>query len=134
MKPPAVDRDLTLSPEFHRKDITRCACCGKGVAHTGLPFFYRVTIERFGLDANACRRRNAMEEFFMPAPGLAEVFSTGEPLGKRFDLTARLLICETCSMNQTCVAALNERGPEDEDDDEVDNPLAAAAEPKAVPS
>ena len=29
-------------------DFTKCRLCGKGVAHTNVPLFYRVKIERMG--------------------------------------------------------------------------------------
>jgi hypothetical protein len=110
----AVDQELKLRPEFRREQVKKCAKCGKGLAHSGLPLFWRVTIERFGFDADVCRRADAMERYFNNLE-LAAVFSTGEPLAKRFSLSQELLICEPCAMEFTCVAALAEL---DRDEDE----------------
>ena len=42
---------------MHRKDFKPCAICHKGVMHTGLPLFWRVHIERIGVDMQAAQRR-----------------------------------------------------------------------------
>jgi hypothetical protein len=98
-------RDVQLSGEFHRREITKCVCCGKGLSHGGLPLFWRVTLERFGLDAGAVRRTGAMEQYF-DSPAIAEVFSTGEPLGRRVDLSGPMLLCEPCVMDGARIVAL----------------------------
>ena len=46
-----------------RTDFKPCANCGKGVAHTGLPLFWVVEIQRFGIDAQAVQRQHGMEQF-----------------------------------------------------------------------
>ena len=112
-RPPDVTDVVKLQPEFQREDVKKCCHCGLGLAHTGLPFFYRVTIERFALNADACRRADGMERYFGNVE-LAKVFSTGEPLGKRFDLGVDLLLCEKCSMDShLCFAVLLEKAAGD---------------------
>jgi len=40
-----------------RKHIT-CSHCNKPFSHSGLPLFWKVTIERFGANAAAIRRQH----------------------------------------------------------------------------
>ena len=57
---------------MHRKDFKPCAICHKGVMHTGLPLFWRVHIERIGVDMQAAQRQQGLEQFFGgTSPGAA---------------------------------------------------------------
>lgn len=102
------------APNMHRKDFKACAICHKGMMHTGLPLFWRVRIERMGVDMTAAQRQHGMEQFFGgSAPGavaLADVFSDGAPIATPLDEAKTVLVCETCAMSDTCVAYLSERG------------------------
>lgn len=78
-------------------DFKPCVLCGKGVMHTGLPLFYRVKIERLGINVGEVQRAHGMEQFFGGAVGVARVFH--DP-----DLTTvvmpevEMLVCEDCSV------------------------------------
>jgi hypothetical protein len=113
MSAPAATRAcVRIEPaEIQRRDLRKCGLCEKGLMHTGLPLFYRVTIERFGVDAGAVRRLQGME-MYLGSPQLADVFSTGEPLAKPIFGPDSIYVCESCSMESIhCIAALHERMP-----------------------
>lgn len=104
---------MVSDTNMHRKDFKPCAICHKGVMHTGLPLFWRVHIERIGVDMQAAQRQHGLEQFFggtLPgAVALADVFSDGAPIGKPMDEGKTVLVCETCAMADMPVAELAER-------------------------
>ena len=62
-------------------ELHPCDLCGKGIIHTGVPLFYRVTVERMGVDVQAVRERRGLHDIFggRASPALLEVFApTGE--------------------------------------------------------
>jgi len=90
---------MSLPTRMDRKDFTPCAACGKGVMHTGLPLFFTIDIQRWGINLDAVQRQSGMEQFFGGAVALADVFSSGpiaQPVGGEPPL--RVLICEACAM------------------------------------
>jgi hypothetical protein len=93
--------------EIKRADIKPCAKCGKGVMHTGLPLFWRVTIERYGIDANAVRRQVGLE-MMLGSPALAAVMGPDETMAKPVMDDVILILCENCAMEDYPVAALAE--------------------------
>lgn len=100
------------------EEFTKCKGCGKGVAHTGLPIFWRVKIERMGIDGNAVRQTDAMERYFgghaggsmgQSALAVSRVFQDpiiAKPIDGIEPVTA--LLCETCSTKPLPLALLAE--------------------------
>lgn len=93
-------------------DFRPCALCKKGVAHGGVPLFYRVTIESMGIDGQAAQQAHGMEQFFGGGtkPGqiaIARAFcdpDIGVPLGK----PTVALVCQTCALEPSVLAVLQE--------------------------
>ena len=82
--------------------------------HTGLPLFYRVSIERFGIDMQAVNRRHGLEMFFGGGNGgaaLAGVMGTDDDIAKPVMDKLTLFVCENCAMDSLCVAQLAECEP-----------------------
>jgi len=50
----------------------KCSCCDKPIAHTGLPIFWKVTVERHGIDTTAVARQQGLS-VFLGSPQLANV-------------------------------------------------------------
>jgi hypothetical protein len=63
---------------FKQKDIQPCAICSKGLMHSGMPLFYRLRIERFGLDGKAVSRQAGLEHLLGGSALLANVMGPDE--------------------------------------------------------
>lgn len=100
-----------MSAQLKAGDFTPCLMCGKGVMHTGIPLFYRVKLERFGVLANEVRRVAAMEQFMGGNVGIARAFHDPE-LTQTMMPEVSGLVCETCSMKPWPVAMLAETANE----------------------
>ena len=111
---------------FKAKEIKKCARCGKGVMHTGLPLFWTVEIQRHGVDAGAVQRRHGLETFFGGGSSgalLAGVMGPDEDITRPITNPLQLFICEDCAMHPMPLAALAERAS---DNDEGTNSTAAS--------
>lgn len=80
-----------------RSDFTPCLICGKGVAHTGVPIFYRVKVETMGLNIAAVEREHGLEVMLGQAAPLADVFGPNESLANIVD-SGSGLICMNCGV------------------------------------
>lgn len=86
-------------------ELQPCALCGQGLMHNGLPLFWRIRLERFGVDRHAVNQAAGMETFFGGAVALARVFSDPEiatPVGE----VRTILVCESCAGERTSVYQL----------------------------
>lgn len=84
--------------EIRRSAITSCALC-HGPLTKGTPLFWRVQVDRIGVDATALRQVVGVETMIGNA-ALANVFTgdpvLGKPIGDRVDI----LICEPCALER----------------------------------
>ena len=97
-------------------EIKKCVLCGKGVMHTGLPLFYRVTIDRMFINKRAVHELAGLQ--MMLGAQLADVFSTGENIAD-VGISTILIICEHCGPNKSNpIAGFAEIGCEAENDKE----------------
>lgn len=90
-------------------EIKPCSICGRGVMHTKLPLFYRVTVERFGIEIRAVERQHGLEQFFgggQTGAVLAHVMGEDADMARPVMDKLTLIICEACAMETTCVAQL----------------------------
>lgn len=57
--------------ERELRESARCALCGRLIGESGLPLFWRVRIERHGIDLAAVRRQSGLALLLVgPVPGL----------------------------------------------------------------
>lgn len=104
----------------------RCSLCNKPIGHTGLPLFWRVTIERFGVDLAAVRQHDGLGQF-LGSQALAAVMGPDEDLAKPVMDSAIATVCETCAVTGTLpVAAVAQCA-------QIDARVAAAAAPAGEP-
>jgi hypothetical protein len=87
-----------------RKHAT-CSLCGCKVLAAGLPLFWRVTVERFGVRLPAVKRQAGLE-MMLGSVALAGVFSPGEDLATPVSDPAVLTVCEECCTKPICIAEL----------------------------
>jgi hypothetical protein len=87
-----------------------CNLCGNKVGATGLPLFWRVTVERFGMDMRAMQRQTGLAMMVGHA-GIAQMMGPDEDMAKPMMDPAVITVCENCCTASTCVAALAEQAP-----------------------
>lgn len=80
-------------------ELRRCDLCRKKIGESGLPLFWRVTVERFGVDMQAVRRQDGLGQF-MGSMLLAGVMGPGEDMAKPMMDPKVLTVCETCAMDE----------------------------------
>lgn len=102
--------------ETELRQHANCSLCGKGIMHTGIPLFYLVTVERFGIDMRAAQRQQGLG-MLLGSAALATVMGPDEDLAKPVMNPVTLTVCETCSTEKEihCIAHLPELGPEAEE-------------------
>lgn len=86
---------------------SRCGLCSKPVLATGLPLFWRVTVERFGVDLAACKRQDGLAAM-LGSNQLAQVMGPGEEVAKPMGPPVVTTVCETCALQASYVAQLGE--------------------------
>lgn len=111
--------------EDELRSVATCALCKKKIGAVGVPLFWRVTVERFGLDAGAIQRVAGMEQFFRGNVALARVFGADEDVARPVMEPVRLTVCEACCTQSTCIAALAEARPAAETARDEDEAVAA---------
>ena len=90
---------MSKSEGMRAGDFTKCAGCGRGVAHTGLPLFWRVKLERMGINHRAVQQADAMERYMGGAVALARVFEDPEIAKPIEGIEAKtVLVCEQCAI------------------------------------
>jgi hypothetical protein len=91
--------------ERELRDIANCEMCGKPFGHTGLPLFWRVTVERFGVDQNAARRQDGLAAII--GSSLAMHMGPDEDIAKPMMDPVKVTLCENCALHgRTPIAAL----------------------------
>ncbi len=90
--------ELDKLPGIKQRELAPCGICGKGVAHGNYPLFWRVRVERFGLDQSAVMRQHGLE-LMLGSPVLAQVMGPDPDIGKQLGQGSALL-CEECVLSR----------------------------------
>lgn len=89
-----------------RKHAT-CSLCTRPIGHTRLPLFWKVTIERFGIDLAAVQHQQGLG-LMIGAP-LAAIMGPDEEMARPVMEAKVLTVCETCACEKGLpIAALGE--------------------------
>jgi len=89
-----------------RKHST-CSLCRKPIGHTGLALFWRVTVERFGVDLRAVKRQDGLAAY-MGSSALAAAMGTDEDMAVPVMDPVTLTACEVCAMGSVNLAIATE--------------------------
>lgn len=94
---------------MNANQIRPCDLCNKGLMHTGVPLFWRVRIERMGIDLAVARQQHGLE-VMLGNVAIARVMGAHEGLAKPLqDEPTELIVCEACALERELpVAALSE--------------------------
>ena len=83
--------------EAELREVCTCAHCGKKIGETGLPLFYRVTIERHGIDLKAVQRQQGLTMMLGGNAAIAQAMGADEHLTIRLVDPFTVTVCEPCS-------------------------------------
>ncbi len=105
--------------EDELRELAECANCKKKLGETGMPLFFKVTIERYGLNKPALDRLQGMTQFFGGHAQLASVMGADEDLAKRISGPRTVMICESCAGEKMIFynVALGDDNEKDEEED-----------------
>ena len=95
--------------EDQLRQHTVCSVCGSKVfqGSMGLPLFWIVKVERWGLDGEACNRQQGLGMLLGGRGDLARVMGPDEDLARQ--VTAEdLTVCEQCAMKPRSLFELAE--------------------------
>lgn len=95
---------------------SQCNLCGHKIGHTALPLFWRVTVERFGVDLQALRRADGFA-LTIGSADIASLMGPDEDLARPVMQPVVLTVCEQCAVAPDAlpIAALAERVPQTEE-------------------
>ena len=97
--------------EMELREHAKCDLCGQFVVASGVPLFYRVSVERFGILLDAVRRQQGLTMMLGGDARLANVMGADEDVAKPMMSKVSVTVCEKCSVNNPWqVAAMAELG------------------------
>lgn len=91
--------------EAELRESARCALCGQLIGLAGLPLFWRVRIERHGIDLAAVRRQTGLA-LLLGNADLAMAMGPDEEMTTQLMEPVTLTVCETCGTRDTSIAYL----------------------------
>jgi hypothetical protein len=94
--------------EKELREAAECARCHKKIGASGLPLFWRVRIERYGLDVRALERQQGLA-MIVGSAALAQVLGPDEDLATPVMDPVTVTICESCCTEPLILAAIAER-------------------------
>ena len=78
-----------------------CSICRQKIGASGLPLFYRLTIERFGVDMSAVSRQTGLAMMLNGNGYLAGVMGRDEDMATPIMEKLTLVVCELCAGEAT---------------------------------
>jgi hypothetical protein len=91
------------------RKATKCAVCQKPFGWTGIPSFWRISIERHHVNMNAIQRQDGLA-MMLGSSKLASVMGTDEEMTKPLMDRVEVTICEMCAMSPVLIPWLAELG------------------------
>jgi hypothetical protein len=98
--------------EAELRELATCCVCHQKILASGVPLFWRVTVERFGVDLAAVRRQDGLAQF-VGSSAVAEAIGPGEEMTVPISRVV-VAVCEKCCTENVCVAQLAEAGRQGE--------------------
>jgi hypothetical protein len=96
--------------EKELRECATCALCGEKIGKSGMPMFWRVRIERHGIDLSAVQRQTGLAMMLGGHAGIAAAMGPDEEMTKPLMEPVTITVCEPCGTKSTMVAALAEGG------------------------
>ena len=92
--------------EKELRESAKCGVCGRLIGETGLPLFYRVKIERFGIDLAAVNRLQGLTMILGGNALVASAMSPDDEFAKPLMDPVTVTVCEACSMTPVYIPVL----------------------------
>lgn len=81
-----------------------CDHCQRGIGASGLPLFWRVKIERLGVDLKAVQRQDGLSRF-LGHGGLAAIMGPDEDMASPVMEPKTVTLCERCAVDTPVLIA-----------------------------
>lgn len=88
-------------------EIQKCIKCSQGVMHAGMPLFWKISVERFGIDIKSIKRQVGLE-MMLGNSGLARAMGADEEIAKPVMSKVEFVLCESCAIEENCIPLLAE--------------------------
>ena len=89
------------------REAANCAHCGNLIGASGIPFFYRITVEAHVVISGALNCQSGLESIFGGNVALAQVFSPNEDMTKPLHEEIKTItICHSCAMGKIMLIEL----------------------------
>lgn len=85
--------------EKELRESSDCGICKNKIGTCGIPLFWRVTIERFGLDARAIQKQDGLGAMLGNSV-LASFMGPDEDLARAVMEPIKVILCEKCAIEQ----------------------------------
>lgn len=95
--------------EAELRKFATCAICREKILARGVPLFYRVTVERFGVELAALNRQQGLTMLLGGSARIAAAMGPDEDLARPIMEPQTFAVCEHCSTrDRHCIASLAE--------------------------
>ena len=95
--------------EKELRAAANCICCRKPIGHTGIPLFWRVTLERHGVNMQAVKRQDGLTAMLGGHAGLAQIMGPDEAMTQVLHGPVTVTVCEGCALESHPIAMMAEK-------------------------
>ncbi len=88
--------------EKELRESAICGICNKPIGKSGVPLFWRVRMERYGLKADAIQRQQGLTMMLDGHAELASIMGSDEDMAEKIS-SKEITVCETCAGENTSV-------------------------------
>jgi hypothetical protein len=93
--------------ENELRHLSTCAVCGLKIGQTPIPVFWKVTIERHGIDMNAVRRQSGLAMMLGGNGVLASVMGPDDEMTQKLMGPVTMMVCDSCGCgSETSIAGM----------------------------
>lgn len=82
------------------REAAICAHCKRPFGHTQYPLFWRITIERLGVDMPAIQRQDGLAMVLGGNAALADVMGPDEDLTRPMQEPVTITLCQQCALSE----------------------------------
>jgi len=85
------------------REVSECNICHNQIGSTGIPLFWRIRCERYGLKAEAIKRQQGLG--MMISPELAMIMGPNEDMADKIS-SREITVCENCASKELSVYSM----------------------------